>query len=128
MKKKWIWIILISVLLISTSSMVIYKEIAENKMERKTYEFLRTKGYTNNDIDDVEIKHSFINKILNYNEWRILVEFETEEDIIFAFTYRNNEIIKQGVKCENYQLTKEEIENYETRFENGELKYNLINH
>ncbi len=128
MKKKYIWMIILGVaLLIAIGSIVIYKEVASNNIERKTYEFLRTKGYTNNDIDDVEVKHSFINKILSYNEWRIFVEFEVEEDIIFAFTYRNDEIIIQGVKSENYQLTKEEIINYETRFENGELKQNVQN-
>lgn len=127
MKKKWIWITLVVTLLIVIGGIAIYKEVASNSIERKTYEFLKTKEYTNNDIDDVDVKHSFINKILGYNEWRIFVEFETEEDIIFAFTYRNDEIIIQGVKCENYQLTKEEIQDYENRFENGQLKYNKGN-
>ncbi len=127
MKKKWLWIILAVAIVIAVGGIAIFKEVAGNKIERKTYEYLRDKGYTNNEIDDVEVMHSFINKLLGYNEWRIFVEFETEEDIIFAFTYRNNEIIRQGVKCENYQLTKEEIQDYENRFETGQLKYNRGN-
>ncbi len=124
MKKKWILIILGISLVIAICGIVIYKEVVGNNIERKTYEFLRTKGYNNNDIDDVEVKHSFINKILGYNEWRIFVEFESEEDIIFSFTYRNNEIVKQGIKGENYQLTKEVIQDYDLMYENGELKQN----
>jgi len=69
----------------------------------------------------MEIKHSFLNKILFYNEWIILVEFESESDIIFAFTYRNKEIIKQGVTSDDL-LDKDEIREYDEKFKNGELK------
>ncbi len=122
MKKKYI--ILIIIILIIIVGIFFYKIIAGNNIKNKTYDFLEEKGYTRKDIEDIEIKHSFINKILSYNEWRIFVEFEREEDIIFAFTYRNKKIVKQGIKSDEYQLTKEEINEYDRRYENGELKYN----
>ena len=88
--------------------------------------FLETKGYTKSDISNMEIKHSFLNKILFYNEWIILVEFESESDIIFAFTYRNKEIIKQGVTSDDL-LDKDEIREYDEKFKNGELKNKFEN-
>jgi len=120
MKKRTSFIIATTILLIIIGVMS-YKVIAGNNIKNKTYEFLETKGYNKNDISNIEVKHSFLNKILSYNEWRIFVEFESEPDIIFAFTYRNKEIIKQGVTSDDL-LDKEEIRVYDEKFNNGELK------
>ena len=100
---------------------VSYKFLAANDMKTKTYDFLAAKGYTQEDIADIEVKHSFMNKLLGYNEWRIFVEFASEPDIIFTFTYRNNEIIKQDVAGSDL-LDKDEILKYDEKFNNGELK------
>lgn len=119
MKKKLI--VLLALLLVFTGIVASYKVIARNEIENKTYEFLKNKGYTRSDISDIETKHSFTNKLLGYNEWRIFVEFESEPDIIFAFTYRNHEIIRQGVTG-NSSLNKDEILDYENKLDNGKLK------
>jgi len=113
--------IIVAIMLIVIGSIFSYKVIIGNNIENKTYEFLETKGYTKKDILNIEIKHSFINKILSYNEWRIFVTFKSDPEIIFAFTYRNNEIIKQGVTREEL-LSKDEIREYDEKFKNGELK------
>ena len=120
MKKKTSVIIATTILLIIIVVMS-YKVIAGKNIKNKAYEFLETKGYNKNDILKIEIRHSFLNKILSYNEWRIFVEFESEPDIIFAFTYRNKEIIKQGVTSDDL-LNKDEIRAYDEKFNNGELK------
>lgn len=96
--------------------------MAGRRIEDKTYAYLETVEYTQNDIKDIEIKHAFLNKLLGYNEWRIFVEFQREPNIIFAFTYRDHEIIKQGTKSETAQLDINEIRTNNAMFENGELK------
>ena len=119
MKKRAIVILAILVILIVTIAS--YKVIAGNEMKKRTYEFLQTKGYGVEDVLKVEIKHSFINKLLSYNEWRIFVTFKSNPDIVFAFTYRNNEIVRQGVSS-THLLDKDEILDYENQFENGSFR------
>lgn len=119
MKKKLI--IASSVISLFIVITVCYKTVATNDIRNKTYDFLETKGYTQEDITQIEISHSFVNKLLSYNEWRIFVEFKSDPDIIFAFTYRNKEIIKQGVTSDGL-LDKDEIRAYDKKFNNGELK------
>ena len=114
----------LGMILVIALAIVSYKLIASNSIKDKTYSHLETIGYTQNDIDNVEIKHSFINKLLGYNEWRIFVEFESEPDIIFAFTYRDKQIIRQGITSKVTQLDIAEIEEYDSKFDNGELKNN----
>ena len=112
----------LGIILVLALAIVSYKLIASNSIKDKIYSHLETIGYTQNDIDNVEIKHSFINKLLGYNEWRIFVEFESEPDIIFAFTYRDKQIIRQGITSKVTQLDIAEIEEYDSKFDNGELK------
>lgn len=114
----------LGIILVLALAIVSYKHIASNSIKDKTYSHLETIGYTQNDIDNVEIKHSFLNKLLGYNEWRIFVEFESEPDIIFAFTYRDKQIIRQGITSKVTQLDIAEIEEYDSKFDNGELKNN----
>ena len=85
-----------------------------------TYTELEYRGYTVLDVSEIKIKHSYLNRILSYNEWRISVEFEKEPDILFWFTYRHNKIVFQGVSSEP-MLDKEEILYYSERFKNGSL-------
>lgn len=111
-----------AILLVFTLAIASYKLMAGRRIEDKTYAYLETVEYTQNDIKDIEIKHAFLNKLLGYNEWRIFVEFQREPNIIFAFTYRDHEIIKQGTKSETAQLDINEIRTNNAMFENGELK------
>ncbi len=120
MKKKII--VIFGMMVVFALAIVSHKVVVGNRIQEETYLYLETIGYTQNDIEDIDIKHSFINKVLGYNEWRIFVEFEKEPHIIFAFTYRNDQMIRQGITSEITQLSKEEIEEYDRRFENGELK------
>ena len=117
MKKKYI----VFIIFIIIAMILSYKVIFGNIIRNKTYDYLETKGYMQEDILNIEIKHSFLNKLLSYNEWRIFVEFKSEPNVIFAFTYRDKEIIKQGVSS-TPMIDKEEIRYSDNKFNNGELK------
>ncbi|MBQ7001435.1 MAG: DUF3139 domain-containing protein [Oscillospiraceae bacterium] len=116
MKRK---MILFCLVLCLTAGMT-YKAVGSIVVRSKTYAFLEESGYTKADISDVEIKHSFLNKLLSYNEWRIFVTFQKEPDIVFAFTRRNGEILRQGVSS-TPMLEKDEILAYKEMFDQGEL-------
>jgi len=116
------YFIIISVIIVILL-MFSYKIIFGNIIKNKTYDYLESKGYMQEDISNIEIKHSFLNKLLSYNEWRIFVEFKSEPNIIFAFTYRNKEIIKQGVSG-TPMPNKDEIMELDRKFNNSELKLN----
>lgn len=118
MKKKLI--LLLALILIFIGITAAYTVTARKDIARKTHAFLEANGYTQDDISSVEIKHSFVNKLLGYNEWRIFVVLECEPDIYFAFTYRNEEIIRQGVAGRN-PLDNDKIVEYENKFDHGEL-------
>ena len=85
-----------------------------------TYTELEYRGYTAQDISEIKIKHSYLNRILSYNEWRISVEFVEEPNVLFWFTYRDDKIIFQGVSSEP-MLDKESVRDYSERFKHGKL-------
>ena len=124
MKKIWLYILcaIIWIVVIACGYCMIQWHIIQDK----TYSYLETYGYTEDDIEQVDLKHSFLNKLLWYQEWRILVEFKNEPDIYYRFTYRNHEILKTWISSEP-MLDKDKIIEYENMFENGELKYNSVN-
>ncbi|MBR2489931.1 MAG: hypothetical protein IKB65_00405 [Ruminiclostridium sp.] len=85
-----------------------------------TYTELEYRGYSAQDVCEITVKHSYLNRLLSYNEWRIAVEFEEEPDILFWFTYRDDQIVFQGVSSEP-MLDKESVLDYSKRFRNGTL-------
>jgi hypothetical protein len=114
-KKALITIILLLIVVLCVNVFV-------NKKFIKTYTYteLEYRGYTAQDVSEIKIKHSYLNRILSYNEWRISVEFEEEPDVLFWFTYRDDKIVFQGVSSEP-MLDKEEVIEYSERFKNGTL-------
>ena len=85
-----------------------------------TYTELEYRGYAPQDVREIKIEHSYLNRILSYNEWIISLEFRKEPDILFAFTYRDDKIIFEGVRSES-MLDKEEVLAYSESFKNGTL-------
>ena len=116
MKKIWLYVLcaIIWIVVIACGYCAIKWHIVQNKM----YSYLETYGYTEGDIERVNLNLKFSWK----NEWRIVVEFKKEPKILYRFTYRNNEIIKDWVAASKFPH-KGFLE-YENMFENGELKYN----
>lgn len=88
----------------------------------RTYAYteLEYRGYAPQDVREIKIEHSYLNRILSYDEWIISVEFRKEPDILFAFTYRDDKIIFEGVRSES-MLDKEEVLAYSESFKNGTL-------
>ena len=117
-QKKIIRIIVLFIAIISVLFLNVF--IQQKFIKIYTYTELEYRGYTTQDISEVKIKHSYMNRILSYNEWRISVEFEKKPNILFWFTYRDNKIIFQGVSSES-MLDKEAVIDYSERFKDGTL-------
>jgi len=120
MKKKKLFITIIIILLLLIVGLCLNVFIQRKFIKTYTYTELENRGYTAQDVSEIKINHSYLNKLLSYNEWRISVEFEKEPDILFWFTYRDNKIVFQGVSSES-MLDKESTLDYSERFKNGTL-------
>lgn len=118
MKKKVLIRTIIIILLVFIVGLYINVFIQRKFIKTYTYTELENRGYTAQDVSEIKINHSYLNKILSYNEWRISVEFEKEPDILFWFTYRHDKIIFQGVSSEP-MLDKESILDYSERYKKG---------
>ena len=120
MKRKKIFIGTIMVLLVLIFVLCLNVLVQQKFIKTYTYTELEHRGYTAQDVREIKIKHSYLNRLLSYNEWRISVEFEKEPDVLFWFTYRDDKIVFQGVSSEP-MLEKESILDYSERFKNGTL-------
>lgn len=119
-KKKRALIISMGVFVVIVLVLSLNVFIMQKFIKTYTYAELEYKGYTAQDVSEIKIKHSYLNRILSYNEWIISVEFEKEPDILFQFTYRDDKIIFEGVSSELI-LDKDEILGYSERFKIGTL-------
>lgn len=119
MKKIWLYILCVVVWVVVIACS--YYGIKWNIVQDKIYSYLETYGYTEDDIERVGLNLKFSWK----NEWQIVVEFKKEPKILYWFTYRNHEIIKDWVAAA--KIPHKEFIEYENMFENGELKYNSEN-
>ena len=120
MKRKKLFIATIMIFIVFIVLLCLNVYIQQKFIKTYTYTELEYRGYSPQDVHEITIKHSYLNRILSYNEWRISVEFEKEPDILFWFTYRDNKIIFQGVSSEP-MLDKESVLDYSERFKNGTL-------
>ena len=112
--------ILITVVIVIVAALFLNVFVQQKFITTYTYTELEYRGYTTQDVKEIEIEHSYLNRILGYNEWRISVEFENIPDILFWFTYRDGKIVFQGVSSDPL-LDKESILDYSERFKNGTL-------
>lgn len=119
-KGRKVFIRTIIVLIVITVVLCLNVFVQQKFIKTYTYTELEYRGYTAQDVSEIKIKHSYLNRILSYNEWRISVEFEKEPDVLFWFTYRDNKIIFQGVSSEP-MLDKEAVLDYSERFKKGTL-------
>ena len=121
MKKKKIIIAIVIILGVFIFSLCMNVLIQKKFIKTYTYTELEYRGYAVKDVREVKIMHSYLNRLLSYNEWRISVEFEKEPNILFWFTYKDNKIIFQGVSSEKKLDKKDELLDYSVRFKNGTL-------
>ena len=47
----------------------LYVGIGRNNLENKMWDYLEQENYSETDIQSLEVKHSFMNILLSYNEW-----------------------------------------------------------
>ena len=120
MKRKKLLIVTIMVLFVFIGMLCVNVVVQSKFIKTYTYTELEYRGYTAQDVDEVKINHSYLNRLLSYNEWRISVEFVKVPDVLFWFTYRDDKIIFQGVSSEP-MLDKESVLDYSERFKNGTL-------
>ena len=117
MKRKRVFI---SVMIVIVAILFLNVFVQQKFITTYTYTELEYRGYTAQEVKEIEINHSYLNRILGYNEWRISVEFEKIPDILFWFTYRDDKIVFQGVSSDP-MLDKESILDYSERFKKGAL-------
>ena len=120
MKRKKVLIVTIIALVVFAVALCLNIFVQQKFIKTYTYTELEYRGYTAQDVDEIKINHSYLNRLLSYNEWRISVEFVKVPDVLFWFTYRDDKIIFQGVSSEP-MLDKESILDYSERFKNGTL-------
>lgn len=117
MKRKKLFIAAI-VLLVTALFLTVF--VQQAFIKTYTYTELEYRGYTAQEVREITIMHSYLNRILGYNEWRISVEFVKVPDILFWFTYRDDQILFQGVSSEPMP-DKESVLDYSERFKTGTL-------
>ena len=120
MKRKKLLIVTIMALIAFIGMLCVNVFVQQKFIKTYTYTELEYRGYTVQDVREITIEHSYLNRFLSYNEWRISVEFEKKPNILFWFTYRDNMIVFQGVSSEP-MLDKEAVLNYFEKFKNGTL-------
>ena len=120
MKRKKVLTATIIALIVFAVVLCLNVFVQQKFIKTYTYTELEYRGYTTQDVDEIKINHSYLNRLLSYNEWRISVEFVKVPDVLFWFTYRDDKIIFQGVSSEP-MLDKESILDYSERFKNGTL-------
>lgn len=75
----------------------LYVGIGRNTLENKMWDYLKQENYTETDIQSIEVKHSFANILLSYNEWTIDVVYEDEPTSIYKYTLKDGNIVESGV-------------------------------
>ena len=96
MKKK-IFIIVTSILVIITLTCSIYVFGGTKNVEKLMWEYLENKGYVTEQIENIDVKHSFLNIILSYNEWTIKVQYVDEPNAIYIYTIKDGQIKDAGI-------------------------------
>lgn len=75
----------------------LYVGIGRNNLENKMWDYLKQENYTEADIQSIEVRHSFANILLSYNEWTIEVVYEDEPTSVYKYTIRDGSIVESGV-------------------------------
>lgn len=118
MKKKHI--IFGVVILLIVIALILNVFVIKKFIKSYTIVEIENRGYNSSDIKNIEIKHSYINKLLSYNEWRISVEFEKEPNVYFWFSYKDKKIVFEGISSEPMMDKELEIE-YSEKYKQGKL-------
>jgi len=75
----------------------LYVGIGKTTIENKMWDYLKQENYSETDIQSIEVKHSFANILLSYNEWTIDVVYVDEPTSIYKYTLKNGNIVESGL-------------------------------
>ena len=96
MNRKHIYLA-VGILTVIGLSCFLYVYTGTKKTEKLMREYLDKQGYTAEEIQEIDVNHSFLNIVLSYNEWTIHVRYADEPDAIYIYTNKNGQIIDSGV-------------------------------
>lgn len=90
---------LISLCIVATIiiSCGIYIFAGTKKAEKLMWKYLDDKGYNQTEIKSINVKHSFLNVILSYNEWNIKVVYADEPTSVYYYHMKKSQIVEGGV-------------------------------
>jgi hypothetical protein len=94
MKKKVILGILVFAVVITIVG-IVYAATGSSARLNYVKDYLESKGYSQPQIQSIEVKHSFLSAILGYQQWVVQVEFADELGIIYHY-YNSNTGVSQG--------------------------------
>ncbi|MCG8402093.1 MAG: DUF3139 domain-containing protein [Firmicutes bacterium] len=96
MERKVIVIALCIVAVIIFSCFIYVFEGTKNA-DKLMWEYLEKKGYSQSEIQSVDVSHSFLNIILSYNEWSIAVVYTDEPTSIYYYHIKNGNVVEGGI-------------------------------
>ena len=86
---------------------MLYVHVGSKRIEQQMWQHLTEKGYHATDVQSVEIKHSFLNVILSYNEWTVRVVYRDEPDSFYLYTIKDGTLVESGrggsIEDENFK-------------------------
>ena len=71
----------------------LYVGIQGKNIENRMWDYLKENGYEEAEIKSVDVKHSFMNVLLSYNEWIVDVVFEDEPTSVYKYTMKDGAIV-----------------------------------
>lgn len=89
--------IAVGILAVIVLTCFIYVFAGTKNAEKRMWSYLKDKGYTTEEIQSIDVNHSFINVILSYNEWSIHIRYVDEPDAVYSYTVKNGQIKEAGV-------------------------------
>ena len=95
-KRKGFYIPVIIVTIIALSSFI-YVFTGKKKAEKLTWEYLERKGYTQQEVQRIDVTHSFLNIILSYNEWNIAIIYTNEPTSTYHYTIKDGNLVEGGI-------------------------------
>jgi hypothetical protein len=96
MKRKGFYIVA-GILAVIVLTCFIYVLAGTKNTEKLMWAYLEDKGYATEEIQSIDVKHSFLNIVLSYNEWSIHVQYSDEPDATYVYTVKNGQIKNSGV-------------------------------
>lgn len=75
----------------------LYADQATKSAEMMLRDYLGEQGFTEADIQSIDVRYSYLNHILSYNAWVMQAQFKAEPNVIYHFTIREGKIVPTGV-------------------------------